>query len=30
MTKRARGMDPEKIRSEDVARTGGPPPEATE
>jgi ParB family chromosome partitioning protein len=27
MTKRARGMDPERIRSEDIARTGGPPPE---
>jgi ParB family chromosome partitioning protein len=25
MTKRARGMDVAKIRSEDVARTGGPP-----
>jgi ParB family chromosome partitioning protein len=25
MTKRARGMDPGKIRSEDVARSGGPP-----
>jgi ParB family chromosome partitioning protein len=30
MTKRARGMDPEKIRPQDVARTGGPPAEATE
>jgi ParB family chromosome partitioning protein len=28
MTKRARGMNPEKIKPEDVARTGGPPPEA--
>jgi ParB family transcriptional regulator, chromosome partitioning protein len=25
MTKRARGMDPGKVRSEDVARSGGPP-----
>jgi ParB family chromosome partitioning protein len=25
MTKRARGMDPGKIRGEDVARSGGPP-----
>jgi ParB family chromosome partitioning protein len=30
MTKRARGMDPERIRSEDIARTGGPAPETTE
>jgi ParB family chromosome partitioning protein len=29
MTKRARGMDPDRIRSEDLARSGGPP-EATE
>jgi ParB family chromosome partitioning protein len=28
MTKRAKGMNPDKIRPEDVARTGGPPPEA--
>jgi ParB family chromosome partitioning protein len=28
MTKRARGMDPGKIRGEDVARTGGAPAEA--
>ncbi len=28
MTKRARGMDPGKIRSEDVARSGGAPAEA--
>jgi ParB family chromosome partitioning protein len=28
MTKRARGMNVEKIKAEDVARTGGPPPEA--
>jgi ParB family chromosome partitioning protein len=28
MAKRAKGMNPEKIRPEDVARTGGPPPEA--
>jgi ParB family chromosome partitioning protein len=28
MTKRAKGMNPEKIKPEDVARTGGPPPEA--
>jgi ParB family chromosome partitioning protein len=28
MTKRAKGINPEKIRPEDVARTGGPPPEA--
>ncbi len=27
MTKRARGMDPGKIRSEDLARSGGPPDE---
>src|SRR6185436_19147264 len=25
MTRRARGMDPGKIKQEDVARTGGPP-----
>jgi ParB family transcriptional regulator, chromosome partitioning protein len=30
MTKRARGMDPERIRSEDVARSGGAAPEATD
>jgi ParB family chromosome partitioning protein len=30
MTKRARGMDPERIRTEDVARSGGAPAEATE
>jgi ParB family chromosome partitioning protein len=30
MTKRARGMDPERIRSEDVARTGGAPAESAE
>ena len=29
MTKRARGMDPGKVRGEDVARSGGAP-EATE
>src|SRR5512137_2329188 len=28
MTKRARGMDPGKVRGEDVARSGGPPAEA--
>jgi ParB family chromosome partitioning protein len=28
MTKRARGMDPGKIRGEDVARSGGAPAEA--
>jgi ParB family chromosome partitioning protein len=28
MTKRARGLDPGRIRTEDVARTGGAPPEA--
>jgi len=27
MTKRARGMDPGKIRSEDLARSGGAPDE---
>ena len=27
MTKRARGMDPAKIRTEDVARSGGAPEE---
>ena len=25
MTKRARGMDPARVRTEDVARSGGPP-----
>jgi ParB family chromosome partitioning protein len=30
MTKRARGMDPERIRSEDIARTGGPAPDPTD
>lgn len=30
MTKRARGMDPGKIKSEDLARTGGPPPEGAD
>jgi ParB family chromosome partitioning protein len=30
MTKRARGMNMDKIRSEDVARTGGPPEAAAE
>jgi ParB family chromosome partitioning protein len=30
MTKRARGMDVERIKQEDVARTGGPPPETSE
>src|SRR5262245_11160817 len=30
MTKRAKGMDVAKIRTEDIARTGGPPPEAEE
>jgi ParB family transcriptional regulator, chromosome partitioning protein len=28
MTKRARGMDPAKVKREDVARSGGAPPEA--
>jgi ParB family chromosome partitioning protein len=28
MGKRARGMNPDKIKPEDVARSGGPPPEA--
>jgi ParB family chromosome partitioning protein len=28
MTKRARGMDPGKVRGEDVARSGGPPADA--
>jgi ParB family chromosome partitioning protein len=28
MTKRARGMDPAKVKGEDVARSGGPPAEA--
>ena len=30
MTKRARGMNLDKIKSGDIARTGGPPPEAGE
>jgi ParB family transcriptional regulator, chromosome partitioning protein len=30
MTKRARGMDPGKIRREDVARSGGAPDAAEE
>ena len=30
MTKRARGMNVDRIRTEDIARTGGPPPEAME
>jgi ParB family chromosome partitioning protein len=28
MTKRARGMDPARVRGEDVARSGGAPAEA--
>ena len=28
MAKRARGMNPDRIKPEDVARTGGAPPEA--
>jgi ParB family chromosome partitioning protein len=30
MTKRARGMNLDKIRSQDIARTGGPPEAAAE
>ena len=30
MTKRARGMNLDKIRTADIARTGGPAPETAE